>query len=171
MAPNLKRTWAPRGETPILCQVTRSYRKVSAMGSIAISPKGRRRRVFFRLLENQNFTSDTCIAFVEQLKQNIKGQICLIWDRLRAHKSKKMESYLAKQTRVKVHYFPAYAPELNPVEYMWSYLKGTSMSNKVCFDINELFCAAKKNLCSIRKDADVVKSFVMHSPLSYVWRL
>ncbi|HYX37261.1 MAG TPA: transposase [Oligoflexus sp.] len=114
MGPNLKRTWAPKGHTPIVRQVTRSYRKVSAIGAIAVTPWFKRARIFFRLLEGKNFNTDACISFVEQLKQNIKGQIRILWDRLLAHRSKKMMKYLSKQYRVSVIYLPAYAPELNP---------------------------------------------------------
>jgi len=171
MAGNVKRTWAPCGETPIIQQVTRSYRKVSAMGAIAVTPAGRRVRGFFRLLENQNFNTDACIAFLEQLKQNIKGNITLVWDRLLAHKSKKMLSYLDRQTRLKVHYLPAYAPELNPVEYMWSYLKRNPMANQSHFDSSSLKVKAKAAMCEIRTDSDLLKSFIKHSPLGRAIRL
>ena len=171
MAGNVKRTWAPCGETPIIQQVTRSYRKVSAMGAIAVTPAGRRVRGFFRLLENQNFNTDACIAFLEQLKQNIKGNITLVWDRLLAHKSKKMLSYLDRQTRLKVHYLPAYAPELNPVEYMWSYLKSNPMANRSHFDSSSLKVKAKAAMCEIRTDSDLLKSFIKHSPLGRAIRL
>ncbi|WP_141735002.1 transposase [Oligoflexus tunisiensis] len=69
-------------------------------------------------------------AFIEQLKQNIRGQIRLVWDRLLVHRSKKMLRYLNKQRRVEVHYLPAYAPEQNPVEYIWAYLKNSSLCNR-----------------------------------------
>ncbi len=166
MNPNLRRTWAPRGKTPIIHHVTRSYRKVSAMGAIAMTPRGRRVRSFFRLLENKNFNTEHCIAFIEQLKQNIRGKICLIWDRFSPHRCKKMQKYLEKQRRVTVNYFPAYAPEMNPVEYMWAHLKQNVLGNRACFDIKDLFRKAKSGLCEIRKQKDLVKSFIHHSPLS-----
>lgn len=169
MAPNLKRTWSPCGKTPILRQVTRSYRKVSAMGAIAVTPAGRKQRVFFRLLENQNFNTSACIAFLEQLKQNIRGQIRLVWDRLQAHRSKKMKIYLENQKRIQVTYFPAYAPELNPVEFMWSYLKFNSMCNRSFFSMDDLSGKTKSSMCEIRKDKELVRSFVMHSKLASVW--
>jgi transposase len=170
MAPNIKSTWSPCGKTPILRQVTRSYRKVSAMGAIAVTPGGRRRRVFFRLLENQNFKSETCIAFLEQLKQNIAGKICLVWDRLQAHKSKKMIRYLEDQPRIDVKYFPVYAPELNPVEYMRGYLKGNLMCNRPIYGMQDLLDTTKAKMCATRSRKDLTKSFVDHSSLSYVWR-
>ncbi len=171
MSGNVRRTWAPCGETPTITQVTRSFRKVSAMGAIAVTPAGRRRRGFFRLLENRNFDSDSCIAFLEQLKQNITGKIRVVWDRLQAHKSKKMMSYLTKQKRLKISYLPAYAPELNPVEYIWSYLKNNSLSNRSYFNLVDLKTKAKSAICKIRKDDDLLKSFIKHSPLAKELRL
>lgn len=166
MTPNLRRTWAPCGQTPVIHHVTRSYRKVSAMGAIAVTPHGRKSRIFFRLLENRNFNTDSCIAFIEQLKQNIRGRICLVWDRFLAHRSKKMLKYLDKQRRIQVQYLPAYAPELNPVEFMWSHLKQNKMSNRSCLDLNELFKNTKAGLCGIRKERDLAKSFIRHTALS-----
>ena len=166
MSPNMKRTWAPRGKTPIIRHATRSYRKVSAMGAIAVTPKGRRVRSFFRLLENANFNTDYCIAFIEQLKQNIRGKIVLIWDRFLPHRCKKMQKYLGKQHRVKVHYFPPYAPELNPVEYMWAHLKQNHLANRSCFDLDELYRKSKTSMCAIRGDSDLMKAFIKHSPLA-----
>lgn len=171
MAPNLKRTWAPKGHTPVIQQVTRSYRKVSAMGAIAVTPRFKRARIFFRLLEGKNFNTDACISFVEQLKQNIRGQIRLVWDRLLAHRSRKMMKYLSRQNRVAVVYLPAYAPELNPTEYLWSYLKEQTMCNRAHLNLRSLFLDAKLNLCEIRRDRSLAKQFVRHSALSGVWRL
>jgi transposase len=166
MAPNVKRTWSPRGQTPIMKQTTRSYRKISAMGAVTITPLGRKSRIFFRLLKAKNFNTTSCIAFIEQLKINIRGQIRLVWDRLVAHRSKKMMKYLEKQSRVKVVLLPPYAPELNPAEYLWAYLKGNELSNKPHFDLEHLFESAKISLCKIRGQKNLVKGFVQHSRLS-----
>jgi transposase len=136
------------------------------MGAIALTPRGRRVRSFFRLLENANFNTDYCIAFIEQLKQNIRGQIVLVWDRFLPHRCKKMQKYLEKQRRVKVHYFPPYAPELNPVEFMWSHLKQNHMANRSCYELNELFKKTKSSLCQIRGEKGLVGAFIRHSPLA-----
>lgn len=169
LAPNVRRTWAPIGKTPVIFHATRSYRKVSTMGAIAVTPGGRKARLFFRLLENANFKSESCIAFIEQLKANIKGRIVLVWERFQAHRSKKMNAFLAKQKRVRVEYFPSYAPELNPVEYVWGYLKMNKLSNKVEKDVSELCRSAKAGMCGIRRKQPLVKQFVDHSPLGKIW--
>ena len=111
--------------------VGRSYRKISAMAGLAMTLNGRRVRLFFRLLPNRNFGGDECVAFLEQLKQNVKGRIILVWDRLQAHKGRSVTRFLNCNRRVETVLLPGYAPELNPVEYVWSWLKYHALSNFV----------------------------------------
>lgn len=165
MAPLVRKTWAPRGETPIIRQRGRSHTKVSAMGSVALSPKGRRVRVFFRLKPDGNFGGDECAEFIRQLEQNIKGPIILVWDRLRAHRSKTVAAQLKKSRRVEIELLPAYAPELNPVEYLWSYLKAVSMANFAPTELEELRSATKASICSMRRDRQLVRRIITGSPL------
>jgi len=64
----------------------------------------------FRLLPDANFGANECVAFLRQLKQNTKGPVILIWDRLLAHRSKKVERFLAGQSRLQIELLPPYAP-------------------------------------------------------------
>ena len=165
MAPLVRKTWAPRGETPIIKQRGRSHTKVSAMGSVALSPKARRVRVFFRLKPDGNFGAAECAEFIRQLEQNIKGPIILVWDRLRAHRSKKVEAQLKKSRRVEIELLPPYAPELNPVEYLWSYLKAVAMANFAPTELEELRAATKASICNMRRDRSLVRRIIKGSPL------
>jgi transposase len=166
MAPLLRRSWSPCGKTPIVRQRTRSHRKISTMGAVAMSPKGRRVRVFFRMLADKNFNADECVEFLRQLEQNIKGKIILVWDRLLAHRSRKVRRFVERRgCRIKIELLPAYAPELNPVEYLWGYQKGAAMANFAPKDLEHLHDTAKASLCRMRRDRDLVRRIISRSPL------
>lgn len=171
MAPLVRRTWAPRRQTPILYQRTRSHKKVSAIAALCSRIKGREPSLYFRLHENMNFNTQLCIAFIEQLKKNIKGRFFIIWDRLNAHRSNKMKQYLSKghglKKRFRLYYFPPYAPDLNPIEYAWGHLKMNALANDASYEVDELSRKAKNGICEIRKERKLLRSFIKHSGLPF----
>lgn len=135
------------------------------MGSVALTPKGRRVRVFFRLKPDGNFDAADCALFIRQLKTNIRGPIILVWDRLRAHRSKKVQAELRRSRRVTIELLPAYAPELNPVEYLWSYLKAVAMANFAPTELEDLRTVAKSSICTMRRNPSLVRRIIRGSQL------
>ena len=162
MSPTVRKTWAPCGKTPILKHKTRSHRKISAIGEISVRHSGRSARVMFRLLEGKNMRTAECIQFLIQLKQNIRGPIIIIWDRLQAHRSKALNVWLAGEQRIELEYFPPYAPELNPVEYLWAHLKSHELANFCAFDLEGLYRETKSKLCSMRPCFGILVESVTH---------
>ena len=166
LSPVVMKTWSPAGKTPVIKVKTRSHRKISAIGCIATTPKQKRIRMFFRLHAGKNVKAADCISFFDQLKQNIKGPIIVVWDRLQAHRSKKVQKYLQKEkSRIQIEFLPPYAPDLNPIEFGWSYLKTKSMYNFAAEDEEVLYKKAKTGLCEIRRERRLLKSFLKHSGL------
>lgn len=122
--------------------------------------------MFFRLYKGKNVKGQECVAFFEQLKQNIKGPIIVLWDRLQAHRSRKVAKFLTKQKgQMMVEFFPPYAPELNPIEYAWSYLKTKSLQNFAAENEEVLYAKAKTGLCTIRSQRRLLLSFLDQSGL------
>lgn len=167
MAPVVKRTWAPTGKTPKIIHKTRSHKKITAIGAIMVRHTGHCPRMMFRLLEGKNANSAIFVQFLIQLLQNIKGPITVIWDRLVAHRSKVVNKWLEKNPRIETEFFPPYAPELNPVEYLWAYLKMNGLANLAATDLDQLYRESKSSLCDIRKRKDLIKSFIDHSPANF----
>lgn len=167
MSPIVKRTWAQVGQTPKISHKTRSHTKITAIGAIAVRYTGRKARTMFRLLKAKNANSTVFVQFLTQLLQNIKGKIIVIWDRLVAHRSKVVNRWLEKNRRIETEFFPPYAPELNPVEYLWSYLKMNGLANLAATDLEHLYTQAKLSLCMIRKSENLSRSFIEHSPANF----
>jgi transposase len=71
------------------------------------------------------------LRFLKELKTGMRGRkLLLIWDGLPAHRAKIIKAYIARErTWLRVERFPAYAPELNPIEYLWSAMKRKDIAN------------------------------------------
>lgn len=161
---NLIRTWAPIGNTPIIKNKL-SYKKISVIGAICTKSSGRKGKMFFRLHPNKSVKAFDCVEFIKQLQQNIKGKLIIIWDHLRSHHSNKVLKYVQGQKKIEIEFLPAYAPELNPVEYGWSYLKTKPLANFPCYDFDSLKLKTKRSICQMRVEKRLVKSFLNASGL------
>lgn len=165
MAPLVRRTWGPKGYTPILHQRTRSYKKVSAIAALCVTPHRDRLHLYFRLHSDTNINAVLVIDFLRQLRKQVKEPVVLLWDRLLAHRAQKVQKVL-HSTHICDFYFPPYAPELNPVEYIWSYLKMNPMANFAPADIDTLLSATRHHSRSLQRKQDLLRSFMKHCPLS-----
>jgi transposase len=70
------------------------------------------------------------VRFLRHLRRHLAGPVVLFWDGLNAHRSLETRAHLeAQRSWLTVHRLPAYAPELNPVEGVWAWFKGTATAN------------------------------------------
>lgn len=167
MAPLLRRTWAPRGHTPVLRQRGRSRRKVSVIGALVISPRRRRVRAYFGLLPDANFDGESILAFLIQLRRALGVPMALIWDRLGAHIGAPVAAWLVRnRRRVRAHLLPPYAPELNPVELIWGHTKSNPLANFAPSELDELLAQTQVAILAIGDDEPLLRSFIKHCPLS-----
>lgn len=165
MAPLVRRTWAPRGQTPVLWQRTSAYRKVSAIAVLVVSPRRDRVRLFFRLHPNANINAASVLSFLEHLSRHARGPIVLLWDRFQAHRARIIQGWIAKKGTWRSEFLPAYAPELNPVENVWNYLKTNSMANEAIYDLGMLTKTARRHGRALQRRPHLLRSFLKHTPL------
>ena len=102
MAPLVRRTWAPRGQTPILRQRTRSREKVSVIATLTVSPGRQRVGLYAALVVNANVNAERFVDFLRALTRHVRGPLILIWDRLNVHRSRTVQNYLARHPRMRV---------------------------------------------------------------------
>jgi transposase len=119
LVPNVKRTWAPRGQTPY-CPVTLKSGKINAIGALVISPHQQRITLYVRF-SKRSIRSPQVKRFLAGIMGHHRGQIMLLYDHSRTHTCKLVQTFLDSHPRVLREPFPEYAPELNPVEQVWSY--------------------------------------------------
>jgi transposase len=130
LTPSVRRTWAPRGRTPILDAWDRRDR-ISAISSISVSPRNRRLNLHFHLLpDNTNIHAEHVVAYLRNLKAQIGGPLTVVWDGSWIHdRSRRVRAFLAEHPEIQTARLPAYAPELNPDELVWAWTKYGRLGN------------------------------------------
>ena len=93
--------------------------RLSVCSGLAVSPKRRQLALSLRC-RPRNLTGLDIRAFLHHLLRHLRGPVDLLWDRGRIHRRREVQAFLARHPRLRVHDFPAYAPELNPAEFVWA---------------------------------------------------
>lgn len=143
------------------------WQSVSLFGLICYHPDGRRVRLLAAHTVGA-YRTDTIIAVLRRLPVLLAGApVTLVWDRLPAHRSTDMNTWLAAQADwLQVVELPTYAPDLNPVEPMWSALKGRDLANYAATDHTDLWQAARRGLARIRRNPALLWSFLAATGLT-----
>ena len=161
LTPSVRRTLAPRGQTPVLdCWDRRD--RISAISCITLSPVVGQPSLYFELLPvNQTVHGDEVAAFLQQLRRELRGPFTVVWDRSKIHsKSKVVKAWLAEHPEVVVEDFPGYAPELNPDEWVWSWTKYGRLSNLAAWDADELWDHLVMALIDLKFQQGMLNAFV-----------
>ncbi len=114
---------------------------------------------------DRNITSQECEAFVVELLQEVRGPICLVWDRWSVHRSAARRLKRRFPERLDVEWPPAYAPELNPVEQVWAKVKYGDLANLVVGDVEELDERVRQSLSDTGCQPDLARYLFHHTGL------
>jgi transposase len=100
------------------------------------------------------------VDFLGHLMRHLPGKLLVVWDGLPAHRSRLVKEFLVQQKgKVWLERLPAYAPELNPAEYIWGYWKKHELPNFCPKDYFQLSTQARKALSRTRKRKTLVTAF------------
>lgn len=92
----------------------------------------------------------------------------MFWDGLNTHRSKKTRAALAEQyPRLRVYRLPAYAPELNPDEGLWAWMKQHALAGQCPPNLNVLEHSIRLALRRLRRRPQIIRSFFQRCPLSF----
>lgn len=133
--PLRKRTWGQRGVRPVV-RVPGSRRKVSVIAGILRSLKGVLHERF--AMTRQNYTAERCFWFVIDMWRRSGRRLVVIWDNLQAHRKAAAACRDLRIPGLWFEWLPKYAPDLNPVEALWSSTKWGSLGNYVPGSLEEL---------------------------------
>jgi transposase len=166
LIPPVRRTWSPRGRTPIL-RHRFGWKKASMAAALGYRPDGTAARLCFHL-QQPSYDTDRLIGLLEQLAVFYAGQqVVLIWDGLSAHWSTKMRAWLDSQRDwLTVERLPAYAPELNAVEYLWANLKDVELANLPITTLAEVADATQQGIQRVCERENLVVGFLAHTGLT-----
>jgi len=167
ITPLVRRTWAPRGQTPVLYQRGRSRQKVSVIAALVVPRRRNRVRCLFRLAPDASIDGRGVRAFVGHLLRVVRGPVVLIWDRSNTHRGEPVKSWLAaRRRRVRVELLPPYAPELNPVELVWGHTKRNPLANYAPPDLAALVRATRASTRRLARKQSVLRALLRHGGLS-----
>jgi transposase len=164
LKPSVRRTWAPRGQTPILAHRF-NWKRLNAIGTLVCDPDGSQPDLLLHL-QPKSIKEDAVIAYVEALHEQVPGLLDIVLDHLRAHCGQKFADY-QDQNRdwLHVEWFPRYAPELNPIEYFWSACRGKPLANLSPDRLDQLQRAVERAHRKTRADPPLLKGFLVASKL------
>lgn len=156
--PTRVRTWAPKGQTPII-QFHFNWTHVSVIAGLT------RTNCLFRLHEG-SIKKEEIVEFLKALKAHLKQPLLVIWDGLKAHRSRLVREYLdGLAGHIQIAFLPPYAPDLNPVEYLWAWLKRHALANYCPNDLSELQTTARNKLKSAQKRPSIIAACWMQATL------
>ena len=166
LLPVVRRTWAPRGHTPVIGHHFK-WKRASMAAALCYGSLGGGAAVAFHH-QLDAYNTQTLIGALGELRQALGGQkATLLWDGLPAHRSLAMAAWLRGQRSwLVVEPLPAYAPELNPVEALWASLKGVELANLAGDTLAEVIAAAERGIQRIRATHWLPCSFLRHCGLS-----
>jgi transposase len=165
LAPIIRRTFAPRGKTPVI-KVGDPHSRISVAGAITVSPVQKRLGFLHHLLsDNANFHGDSIAQFLNEICHRISGPIILLWDGVSIHSSKPVAQYLGKHCRIAVEEFPAHASELNPVDKVWFYTKYDRLSNYAPNALDELRHRLIQEFLALERKSNVLTWCIMETGL------
>lgn len=149
----LKRTWAPRGQTPTIRTSIGHNERVNLIGALCASPRKRKIKLHIQSYRT-SLSGDEVVAFLKHLLRCVAGPIVLVWDKHPIHRRRKVQAFLAHRPRLHVYEFPTCAPELNPTEFVWTqvneYTANTAPHNGTELRANVLAGVARTRRSPIR---------------------
>ena len=166
MAPLVRRTWAPRGQTPSIVQRGAHRKKVSVAAALWLSPLRDRLGLYFHTLADGYFDNWYVTAFLEAMLHDLSGRFVVVWDGGSMHKGdpiRELECRFAD--RLSFEPLPPFAPMLNPVEPLWSWLKYSRLNNFAPRDPAELDGRVIAELRAIREDQAFLRKLFHASEL------
>lgn len=141
--------------------------KVSVIGGISVSPGSGRLGFYFATEPGGFFTAGKVVEFLRQLLKHLRGNVVVVWDRGGNHKGPAIRAFLARNRRLWLEMLPPWAPDHNPVEAVWSWLKYGELANFTPEGIDPLDDAVIERLVELKFDPDLLRALWDRSRLPF----
>jgi putative transposase len=171
LRPPKGRTWGRRGHTPVV-KVTGAHNARISLAALICAKPGQRPRLIYRVHtgrrqrhdRRKGFTETDYAGLLDAAHQQLGGPLVLVWDNLNTHTSRAMGELIAARLWLTVYQLPAYAPELNPVEAVWSHLK-RSLANLAKRNLSQLAALVKTRLKRMQYRPGLIDCFLAKTGL------
>jgi len=145
--------------------------RISIAGLLCLKP-GHRGRLLYRTIthrgrqgERSSFTEADYIALLDAAHRALGAPIVLCWDNLNTHVSKTMQALIDTRDWLTVIRLPAYAPDLNPTEGVWSHFK-RGIANLTAHGVDHLARTVNRRLRQIQNRPDLAAGFLAQTGMT-----
>ena len=164
LQPVVRRTWGPRGQTPILYSWDR-HDRLSTAGAITLAPSRRRLGLYFHI-QGENIRGESAAEFIVRVQRAVRRPLLVVWDRWNVHRKAARLLFARFGRRITFEWLPAYSPDLNPVEGVWDHAKYADLANFIPDDIEHLRKELAASLRDQRSTTSLLRSFFDHAGLT-----
>jgi transposase len=155
LQPLVRRTWAPKGQTPVMYCWDR-HDRLSVIGALTLAARRRRIGLYFAV-HRKNIQSDELEAFLRQVQRTLGKRLIVVWDRWPVHRG--AAKRFAGDERFWFEWLPPYAPDLNPVEQVWSHTKYGDLANYIPDDVLDLQLEFDIAMDRLKNTPELLRSF------------
>jgi transposase len=163
LIPNVVRTWAPEGQTPIHRHRQGRRDKISVISRISLSPRRQRLALYYLLFYDNIGQVEVCL-FLQELLRQLSGPLIVLLDNSSTHKGHPIAQLRQRHRRLQIEYFPSYAPELNPDEGVWAQAK-QQLANSCPHDVEELVEDIERSINGIASSPEKLRGCILQSEL------
>ena len=164
LLPYVAKTWAPQGCTPVHRHRQRNRERISVISALSVSARRQRLGLYYQLYLDGIGRQEVCI-FLRHLLRHLRGSAVVLLDNSSTHHHGELKQLLEeKKSRLFLEYFPAYAPELNPDEGVWS-LSKRNLANSCFATVDELINEVIRSIEEIRKSPRKLRGCIQQSEL------
>jgi transposase len=163
LQPLVRRTWAPRGHTPLHYSWDRRDR-LSVVSALTVSPQRRQLGLSFAVFSH-NILSDDIERFLDGLLVDRPQGLTVVMDRWAVHRAAAARLRRRFPRRLCVEWLPPYAPDLNPVEHVWGHTKGADLANFIPEDTSDLRRSVHHSLEHTQHQRHLLRSFFQQAKL------
>jgi transposase len=114
-------------------------------------------------------TGELLGRLLRKLMRHRRKPVHLVVDGLPAHKTAQVKAYVAStQGMLTSHFLPGYAPELNPDELVWSYVKRAGVARSPLRQGAKLADRITAQLAALKRVPQLVRSFFLEPNVAYI---
>ena len=156
------RTWVVKGHPPVI-EVAGNRQSVSAAS--AVNAKG----AFLFVTYKGGMTAELFVSVLKHIMRGRRKPLFIVLDSLPAHKARMVQDYVVSTNgKLELHFLPGYAPDLNPDELVWSYVKRTGTAKNPLVSGESLQDRIEADLQAIQDDPALVRAFFRAPSVAYI---
>ena len=159
------RTWAPQGSTPLQRHRQGRRDKISVISGITLTPQRQHLGLYYLLFLDNIGQEEVCL-FLRELLRHLRGPVIVLLDNSSTHHGLPLAQLRRRYPRLHIEHFPAYAPDLNPDEGVWSLAK-RELANGCPFNVDQLMDAVIRSINGIRTSPHKLRGCILQSDLPH----